>query len=271
MSNQIVPFEFGAAQVRSIGSTEFPEFIAADVLAILDLNRSSLAALDDDERGVHTVDTLGGKQSVTTITESGLYSLVMRSRKPEARMFKRWITGEVLPAIRKTGRYEVAQTPEQIMANALIVAQRTLEHKDDVIEHQAAEIAALEPRAAVAAAFEQDHGIKIRAFVQKHFPDEKESAILHFFYFTKEFLIFDPQGRWSDVQQKSIPGPQHQHPRAGGREFFHLAEESDINGKIRKKVRIRRDREHHLVGYLARHGFKTTNSLPALDLEAVVS
>lgn len=62
---------------------------------------SSLAALDEDEKGVHTMDTLGGNQEMTVISEPGLYSLILRSRKPEAKAFKRWVTSEVLPSIRK--------------------------------------------------------------------------------------------------------------------------------------------------------------------------
>lgn len=148
----------------------------------------------------------------------------------------------------------------ELLALAVLEAQTMIAAKDE-------RIAALEPRAAVADAFEQDHGMKLRPFIQKYFPDEKESAVLDFLYHVKRFLIHDPQGRWSDVQKKRIPGPTHQHPRAHGREFFHLAEEEDRNGKIRLKLRVRRDREHHLVGYLARHGFKTTHdALPMFEL-----
>lgn len=148
----------------------------------------------------------------------------------------------------------------ELLAIAVLEAQTMIAAKDE-------RIAALEPRAAVADAFEQDHGMKLRPFIQKYFPDEKESAVLDFLYHVKRFLIHDPQGRWSDVQKKRIPGPTHQHPRAHGREFFHLAEEEDRNGKIRLKLRVRRDREHHLVGYLARHGFKTTHdALPMFEL-----
>lgn len=133
-----------------------------------------------------------------------------------------------------------------------------------------AHIAVLEPRAAVADAFEQDHGLKPRVFIRKYFPDEKEKSIMDFLYHVKNLLIHDPQGRWSDVQQKRIPGPTHQHPYKAGREFFHLCEEEDRNGKLRLKLRVRRDREHHLVGYLARHGFKTTHdALPVFELGEV--
>lgn len=82
-----------------------PWFVSKDVCAALELNNpySSLALLDDDEKGLHTVETLGVPQEMLVISEPGLYSLMLRSRKPEAKAFKRWICHEVIPAIRKTG------------------------------------------------------------------------------------------------------------------------------------------------------------------------
>lgn len=82
-------------------------FVAADVCDALTVAHaaSSLRNLDSDEKGVHTVHTPGGSQEMTTINESGLYSLILRSRKPEAKAFKRWVTHDVLPAIRRTGQY----------------------------------------------------------------------------------------------------------------------------------------------------------------------
>jgi prophage antirepressor-like protein len=100
-------FRYEGQQVRTVIIDGEPWFIASDVARVLDLGnvRSSLALLDDDEKGVHSVDTLGGIQSVTTINEPGLYSLILRSRKPEAKAFKRWVTHEVLPTIRRTGQF----------------------------------------------------------------------------------------------------------------------------------------------------------------------
>ncbi len=97
-------------------------FVASDVCRALDLSnpRSSLALLDDDEKGVHTVDTLGGKQAMATVNEPGLYSLILRSRKPEAKKFKRWITHEVIPSIRKTGQYTNPQAEQNAGANIQI-------------------------------------------------------------------------------------------------------------------------------------------------------
>ncbi|UUE23847.1 phage antirepressor KilAC domain-containing protein [Rhodococcus qingshengii] len=138
-------FSYGQDRIRTSEENGEPWFVAQDILEILDLNRSSLASLDDEEKGVHTMDTLGGRQKVATINESGLYSLILRSRKPEAKAFKRWITGTVLPTIRKTGAYSTAPalTGPALMAAALIEAQSTLAAKDAVI-------AELEPKAELA-------------------------------------------------------------------------------------------------------------------------
>ncbi len=81
----------------------------ADVCKVLEIGnpRNAAARLDDDEKGVHNVDTPGGTQEMTVVSESGLYSTVLTSRKPEAKVFKRWVTGTVLPILRKTGTYTV--------------------------------------------------------------------------------------------------------------------------------------------------------------------
>lgn len=85
-----------------------PWFVATDVCRILGLTNTSKAvsSLEDDEKGVTNSYTLGGEQEMLTVSESGLYALIFRSRKPAAKAFRKWVTSEVLPAIRKTGRYE---------------------------------------------------------------------------------------------------------------------------------------------------------------------
>ena len=100
--------EFGT--IRAIrGVDGEPSFVAKDVLAVLDLDRTATRKLDDDEKGVDSIHTPGGDQQVTTVTEPGLYKLVMRSRKPEAKAFQRWVTHEVLPALRRSGGYIAGQ------------------------------------------------------------------------------------------------------------------------------------------------------------------
>lgn len=102
--------DFG--QVRTIVRDGEPWFVAADVCRALEIknNRDALAKLDSDEKGVALTDTPGGAQKMTIVNEPGLYSLVLGSRKPEAKAFKRWITHEVIPAIRKTGQYSTKPT-----------------------------------------------------------------------------------------------------------------------------------------------------------------
>lgn len=105
-------FTFSAQTLRVVMRDSEPWFVASDVceaLGIAETHRA-ISRLDDDEKGRHSVTTPGGQQEMTIINESGLYSLILTSRKPEAKKFKKWVTAEVLPAIRKTGRY-VATAP----------------------------------------------------------------------------------------------------------------------------------------------------------------
>lgn len=105
--NSLDLFRYDDAEVRVVVRDGEPWFVASDVVTILGISRvhDAVRGLDDDERGADTVRTLGGDQLVTLVNEAGLYSLILRSRKPEAKAFKRWITHDVLPAIRKTGSY----------------------------------------------------------------------------------------------------------------------------------------------------------------------
>lgn len=102
-----IDLTFEGKKVRFVGTAERPEWIAQDVCDALDIvnSRSAIAGFDEDEKGVHTVYTLGGKQTHATVYEAGLYILILRSRKPEAKKFRKWILSEVLPSIRKFGTY----------------------------------------------------------------------------------------------------------------------------------------------------------------------
>jgi prophage antirepressor-like protein len=114
MSTELIPFDFEGRQVRVVTDAQGePWFVAADVCAALHLpdTHKAVARLDDDEKGRNSIPTLGGDQEMTVVNEPGLYSLVLGSRKPEAKRFKRWVTHEVLPTIRKTGRYALSGTP----------------------------------------------------------------------------------------------------------------------------------------------------------------
>lgn len=114
--------EFGAVRVAEIDGE--PWFIAADVCRALDVKngRDAVSRLDDDEKGVALTDTLGGKQEMAVVSEAGLYTLVLSSRKPAAKTFKRWVTHDVLPSIRKHGAYMTEE-----------ILQKTIENPDFLI------------------------------------------------------------------------------------------------------------------------------------------
>ena len=103
-----IEFSFEGRPVRSVVKDGQTWFVAADVCAVLEHPnpRQVISRLDDDEKGVLNVDTLGGAQEMNVVNESGVYSLIFTSRKPQAKAFRRWVTDEVLPSIRKTGRYQ---------------------------------------------------------------------------------------------------------------------------------------------------------------------
>lgn len=103
-------FRYEGKPLRMFDRQGEPWFVAKDVCQVLDIqsHRGSISLLDEDEKGVYTVDSPSGQQEMTIINEPGLYSLILRSRKPEAKRFKRWVTHEVLPSIRRTGAYQVA-------------------------------------------------------------------------------------------------------------------------------------------------------------------
>ena len=99
-------FTFEEREVRVVDRDGAPWWVAKDVCEVLGLDIASGArGLEDDEKALQIMQTLGGSQEMTIISEAGLYSLILRSRKPEAKRFKRWVTHDVLPAIRATGAY----------------------------------------------------------------------------------------------------------------------------------------------------------------------
>lgn len=115
--NKLQVFSFEGKEVRTIQKAGQPWWVLKDVCAALSIEnyRNVAARLDDDEKDVHLVDTLGGKQEMVVINESGLYNALLRSDKPEAKQFKRWVTHEVLPQIRQHGAYLTTDKLEEIM------------------------------------------------------------------------------------------------------------------------------------------------------------
>lgn len=105
--NNLLCFDFNDHAVRVVMIDHAPWWVASDLCAVLDLGNVAMALrkLDDDQKGLNQIDTLGGPQRLSIVSESGMWTLVLRSDKPQAAALRRWLTGEVLPALRRTGRY----------------------------------------------------------------------------------------------------------------------------------------------------------------------
>lgn len=143
----LIPFTYDDRPVRVLHFDTGPEFVAPDVARILGYSEASAMTrtLDDDEKGLRTVQTPGGPQQLTAITEAGLYSAILRSRVPEAKRFKRWITHEVIPSIRKTGSYQVA--PVYQLPASYSEALRALAQEVEAREAMECYAKELEPKA----------------------------------------------------------------------------------------------------------------------------
>ena len=152
--NKITLFNYEGNTVRTVMKDGNPWWVLKDVCSVLDIgnSRDVMARLDSDEKGVDIIDTPGGKQEVSIINESGLYSVILVSRKPEAKKFKRWVTHEVLPSIRRHGLYAT----DELLANPDFLIQALRELKAEraknaelttTISIQEQQIAEMKPKA----------------------------------------------------------------------------------------------------------------------------
>lgn len=161
MNNEIRKFDFRGASLRTLtDEAGEPWFVAKDVCDILEISNPSdaLKRLDDDERSRFN---LGRQGETNIVNEAGLYVLVLGSRKPEAHEFKRWVTHEVLPQIRRTGGYIPASETDDdmtILAKAVMIGQRTMEAQKRKIASQQSRIVELEPKARFADAVAASDG-----------------------------------------------------------------------------------------------------------------
>lgn len=131
--NELTAFNFGGFELKVLGDKNEPWFLLREVCEVLGLKNPRQVAkrLDEDEKGVHFLDTLGGKQEVIVINESGLYTVILRSNLPEAKPFRRFVTHEVLPSIRRYGYY---RTPRKFtLGNGEVLTQNEIMSKLDMI------------------------------------------------------------------------------------------------------------------------------------------
>ena len=165
--NEVTVFEseqFGT--VRTVFIENEPWFVATDVCRALEIrnNRDAIARLDEDEKGVASTDTPGGMQEMTVVNEPGLYSLVLGSRKPEAKAFKRWITHEVIPSIRKTGSYSVKLSPAELLveqAKVLLEQEKRISHVEERVKKLEAKTATRPEEYFTIVGYANLHGIRL--------------------------------------------------------------------------------------------------------------
>lgn len=143
--------EFGSVRTTTVnGEIMFVGKDVAEILGYSNPRKAIIDHIDEEDKGVTKCDTLGGKQDLTMINESGLYSLILSSKMPNAKKFKRWVTSEVLPTIRRTGGYIPISSNEDeltIMAKAHKILERTLEEKNQLLETKSKALAIAQPKA----------------------------------------------------------------------------------------------------------------------------
>ena len=137
--NEIQVWNYESSEVRTVQVNGEPWFVLSDVCKVLEISnsRNISSRLEQDEKGVTLVDTLGGAQQMTIINESGLYTVILRSDKPQAKPFRKWVTSEVLPSIRKHGSYSVQSQFADLSPQLQVLIQ--METRQKQIEARQAE------------------------------------------------------------------------------------------------------------------------------------
>ncbi len=157
--NKLELFNFRTQQVRTVLIENDPWFVGKDIATILGYAKTADAVrkhIDKEDKGVFVLETPGGKQPVTIINESGLYSLILSSKMPDAKVFKRWVTSEVLPAIRKHGAYMTDEKAFDVVHNKTGLAD-LLQQAADQLKQKDIEIAEMKPKALFADSVATSH------------------------------------------------------------------------------------------------------------------
>jgi anti-repressor protein len=198
VTTALTPFDFSGATLRGGDHDGEPVLVGKDVCDALGIikYRDALAQLDDDERVSIAVDTPGGRQQMTAVTEGGIWSLAFIARSPQVKAFRRWVTHDVLPAIRRTGTYSTPVTPSALptpreLAVMLIAAE-------DAREAAEAKVAELEPKADLADTYliAQGGNRKVREAAKLLAMRERDLRR----FLIDERLIFARHARCGDVQ-----------------------------------------------------------------------
>ncbi len=242
--------------VRHVMSTDIgePIWIARDVCAVVGISkyRDAVAQLDPDERVSMAVDTPGGTQQMTGVTEAGVWSLMLISRSPVVKSFKRWLTHEVLPQIRRTGGYGVAAvqplTPLEYARKLVDAEERVVaEHARADRAEKLAEVERKHRRA-----IEGGDGILLGDFGKKYFSDVRHTDFWNHLY-EKKWLI-DQRGARVRPDGEVRDGHDHKKPTYKGRPFIYEHDKGTHGGQRRFQPRVRPQKEIELRDALAAEG-----------------
>lgn len=161
MNSNLIPFDYKGSKVRVVQQDRETWFIATDVAKILGYRdaHNLIRRLDNDEKGTRSVSTPGGSQELSIISEAGLYRAVLASSVPSAREFKRWVTHEVLPSIRRRGVYATPEVVEAMLSDPDVLIKALTELKNERAERQRAQaqIEADRPKVLFADAVQVSH------------------------------------------------------------------------------------------------------------------
>ena len=212
--NNITTFsnaEFG--DIRVVMRESEPWFVGKEIADKLGYSNSRKAIADhieNEDKGVTKCDTLGGKQNLTIINESGLYSLILGSKLPSAKRFKHWVTSEVLPSIRKNGGYIANQdnlSDDELLEKALLVAHRKIEERNKEIAYQKEQIAEMKPKAIFAdAVSSSSNSILVRdlaKLLKQNGVDIGEKRLFEYLR-NNGYLIKRPGADYNSPTQKSM-------------------------------------------------------------------
>ena len=208
----LIPFEYGGQQVRVIDRDGEPWFVLADLCRVLELPNASMVArrIDPEMKGVSQIDTHGGPQQMAVVSEPGMYEVVIRSDKPEATAFRRWITSEVLPSIRKTGSFAIPESREQLLARAVIEAQAAIAEQTETIRM-------LTPKANYVDVFVADGDLRLLRNVAKSIGVGEErlrNALIE-----HQWIYAEDATRWSEKKQQKEKVYRYS-PMADKRQYF---------------------------------------------------
>ena len=220
--NEIIPFRFEDTSVRVLDIDGEPWFVLADVTSVLEHSNSRMVAqrLDDDVRTTYPIqDSMGREQMTYIISEPGLYEVIATSRSVSAKPFKKWVFGEVLPQLRKTGSYGQVQqlTGPELMAAALIEADSVIKSQTLQIEAADKYISELTPKAEYVDLYVTDQDLRTLREVAKNLgaqETEVRTALLE-----RRWIYCETASRWSEKEGRKVTQRRYS-PMADKRDYF---------------------------------------------------